>query len=113
MCRQKQINRFRKCGLENNAEMKNKHIKEFVTISPEANMLLRQAMDKFRLSTRTYFRIIKLSQTIADLAGEDRINMAHIAEALQYRVREDVNETCLTLPKAETEKARLESIWRA
>jgi len=93
MCRQKQINRFRKCGLENNAEMKNKHIKEFVTISPEANMLLRQAMDKFRLSTRTYFRIIKLSQTIADLAGEDRINMAHIAEALQYRVREDVNET--------------------
>ncbi|MDP2683801.1 MAG: magnesium chelatase, partial [bacterium] len=67
--------------------MKNKHIKEFVDITPEAQMLLKQAVNTYNLSARTYFRLIKVSQTIADLAESKTILPNHVAEALQYRVR--------------------------
>ena len=67
--------------------MKNKHIKEFVDIAPEALLLLKQAVNTYNLSARTYFRLIKVGQTIADLADSKGILANHVAEALQYRVR--------------------------
>jgi magnesium chelatase family protein len=67
--------------------MKNKHIKVFCKLSPEANSLLQQAVVKYNLSARTYFRLIKVSRTIADLASSADIEQIHVAEALQYRVR--------------------------
>lgn len=74
-------------GVHCNADMKNSHLKEFAKMTPAANLLLKQAINKFSLSARTYFRLIKVSRTIADLAGQIEISDAHIAEALQYRVR--------------------------
>ena len=47
--------------------------------------LLRAAIDQMKLSARAYDRILKLARTIADLASEERIGIAHIAEAVQYR----------------------------
>ena len=47
--------------------------------------LMRAAMTQLNLSARAYHRILKLSRTIADLAGDDEIRSHHLAEALQYR----------------------------
>jgi magnesium chelatase family protein len=47
--------------------------------------LVRAAMSQLQLSARAYHRILKLSRTIADLAGSDAIQSVHLAEALQYR----------------------------
>ena len=76
-------------GIHDNADMKNKHLKVFAKLTDSANMLLKQAVNKFNLSARTYFRLIKVSRTIADLDNSENINNAHIAEALQFRVREE------------------------
>ncbi|MBI2464980.1 YifB family Mg chelatase-like AAA ATPase [Candidatus Shapirobacteria bacterium] len=72
-----------------NADMKNVHLKEFAKLTTDANLLLKQAVNKFNLSARTYFRLIKVSRTIADLAGSLNIGDSHVAEALQYRVRNE------------------------
>jgi len=72
-----------------NAEMRNKQIKSYCKLSPDAERLLQQAANQWQLSARSYFRIIKVSQTIADLVGEEGISYNHVAEALQYRIREE------------------------
>lgn len=85
--RQIQNSRFRKAGIFTNADMKNKHIKEHCKIEPQAVALLKQAVNNYNLSARTYFRLIKVSQTIADLVGAESITQNHVAEVLQYRIR--------------------------
>lgn len=74
-------------GIYCNADMKNKHLKEFAKLEDGANLLLKQAVNKFSLSARSYFRLIKVARTIADLGNSENIKDQHIAEALQYRVR--------------------------
>jgi magnesium chelatase family protein len=74
-------------GIYANAEMKNKQIKKFCEMTSDADRLLLQAVDKWQLSARSYFRVIKVSRTIADLAGAEKIEYSHVAEALQYRMR--------------------------
>ncbi|NIV35000.1 MAG: magnesium chelatase, partial [Anaerolineae bacterium] len=49
--------------------------------------LLRAAMQQLHMSARAYHRILKLARTIADLAGSETIETAHLAEAIQYRPR--------------------------
>lgn len=85
--REIQNKRFKKSGIFTNADMKNKHIKEYCKIEPAALGLLKQAVSNYNLSARTYFRLIKVSQTIADLGNDGNIKPNHVAEALQYRIR--------------------------
>lgn len=85
--REVQNKRFRGLKIYINANMKNKHVKKFCDIDKSSLVLLKQAVNTYGLSARTYFRLIKISQTIADLANEKRILPAHVAEALQYRIR--------------------------
>lgn len=74
-------------GIFSNGEMKNKQIKQYCRLSPDADRLLLTATDRYQLSARSYFRLIKVGRTIADLAGADEIGYDQIAEALQYRMR--------------------------
>jgi magnesium chelatase family protein len=68
-----------------NAQMTSRQINRYCAVGGDAQSLLRAAIDQMKLSARAYDRILKLARTIADLAGEDSIGIAHIAEAVQYR----------------------------
>jgi magnesium chelatase family protein len=70
--------------------MDNKEIKEFCVLNENCVKLLWLAVIKMNLSARSYNRTIKLARTIADLEGLTKINSNHIAEALQYRPRNDM-----------------------
>ncbi|MBI2022332.1 YifB family Mg chelatase-like AAA ATPase [Candidatus Daviesbacteria bacterium] len=87
--REIQRQRFAPLGILTNSEMSNSHIKEFCVISKEALDLLKLAIAQLNLSARSYHRVLKLSRTIADLALSANIQTEHVAEALQYRTRED------------------------
>ena len=68
-----------------NAQMQVKEIRRYCRIQPEAQGLLKQAMESLQLSARAYDRILKVSRTIADLSQSDEIRTEHLAEAIQYR----------------------------
>jgi magnesium chelatase family protein len=80
-----QSNRFSKSNIYCNAQMANRHIKQYCQIARSADLLLESAMDKLGLSARAYNRILKISRTIADLENAPSITQHHIAEAIQYR----------------------------
>ncbi len=88
--RDQQRKRSKGTKLTCNAEMQTRHIKKLGPLSKDCLNLLRQAVSQMNLSARSYYRVIKISRTIADLAGDDKIGSTHIAEALQYRPREEV-----------------------
>lgn len=83
--RARQTLRFKQTSLFANSEMTPHHIKMFCHISDDASAMLSQAIRTFSLSARSYFKIIKTAQTIADLGSSDTIEKNHMAEALQYR----------------------------
>jgi magnesium chelatase family protein len=85
--RQRQTARFAASKLTCNADMGPTHIRDHCPVDETARQLLGTAMRQMQLSARAYHRILKLARTIADLAGEERIGTAHIAEAIQYRPR--------------------------
>jgi magnesium chelatase family protein len=87
--RDRQTTRYAGTRIISNADLNNKSIKTFCKLTDDCAVLLRQAVTSLQLSGRSYHRIIKLSRTIADLAGEAEIKTSHIAEALQYRPRHD------------------------
>jgi len=68
-----------------NAHMESKKLREVCQIDGASIALLKTAMDRLGLSARAYDRILKVSRTIADLAGSADIKADHIAEAIQYR----------------------------
>jgi magnesium chelatase family protein len=68
-----------------NADMRIGEVRQFCGLQPEGQNLMRVSMSQLNLSALAYHRILKLSCTIADLAGSEDIQSAHFAEALQYR----------------------------
>lgn len=68
-----------------NAQISGKLLRHFCRIDPAGEELLRMAMDKLKLSARAHDHILKISRTIADLAGSEDIGAAHLAEAIQFR----------------------------
>ena len=72
-------------GTYANAQMSSKQLREICVLSTVGEALLKRAMEKLNLSARAYDRILKVSRTIADLAGSENILPEHLAEAIQYR----------------------------
>ncbi len=68
-----------------NADMKNADTRKHCSLDAEGQKLMESAMRQMQLTARAYYRMLKLTRTIADLAGEEKITSAHLAEALQYR----------------------------
>jgi magnesium chelatase family protein len=84
--RERQAARFNKMEqVYCNAMMPSNMVKDVCEISEAGKNLLKTAMERLGLSARAYDRILKVSRTIADLAGTEEIKVEHLAEAIQYR----------------------------
>lgn len=83
--RHRQHARFAGTRITANARMTHAQIRKHCAIDTSLGDLLQQAMEQLQLSARAYDRILKVSRTIADLAGSDRIEAPHLLEAIQYR----------------------------
>lgn len=78
-----QAERFDGAGL--NGQMTSAHIKSFCRLSHDSRKWLERVIERLALSARGYDRVLKISRTIADLAGHKQVELADLAEAVQYR----------------------------
>lgn len=72
----------------NNSQMPQQDIYKFISLDRATKKLLRKAVERFSLSARSYFKVLKVSRTIADLLEEDEVKKEHVAEALSFRIGE-------------------------
>ncbi len=87
--RELQLIRFKWSKISSNSEMWTKEINKYCMLSDESNSILKQAITSMKLSARAYYRILKLSRTIADLEWKDNIETNHILESLSFRKQEE------------------------
>ena len=81
-----QQKRFRNYkNIHYNAQMQSKEIRAFCKLDKSSKTLLKQAMDRLKLSARAYDRILKVARTMADLDQQENIGKDHLLEAIQYR----------------------------
>ena len=85
--RARQATRLQNRGILVNSYMTSRDIDDVITLSPEVKDILKASSAKLNLSPRSYHRLIKVAQTIADLNNVDTIEPKHLLEALQYRVK--------------------------
>jgi len=90
--REIQKERYQKLGLniKTNSKIPPNLISEICQISDSSRKLLEVVMSKFKISMRSYHKILKISRTIADLDGSEIIQDHHVAEAVQYRVLDKI-----------------------
>lgn len=90
--RRKQQTRYDGSGTKCNAYIGSKLLEEHCALNPPCEKLMRDAYDRLGLTARSYDKILRVARTIADLAGSNNIERAHLAEAIQYRTYDFRNE---------------------
>jgi magnesium chelatase family protein len=80
-----QAERLKDKKIFSNSRMTPRQIKKHCEVSGDSHRLLEMAVDKLGLSARAYVRILKVARTIADLERAEKIEVHHVAEAVQYR----------------------------
>ncbi|MDX1968636.1 MAG: YifB family Mg chelatase-like AAA ATPase [Planctomycetaceae bacterium] len=83
--REIQQQRLGKDALKLNGRMSPSEIRKYCTLAPEAESLLKQAMEQMGLSARAHDKILRIARTIADLDAEPQIGIHHLSEAINYR----------------------------
>ncbi len=83
--RRRQTQRFRTENVRVNGKMKPPQIRRHCRLQPDAEELMKQAMEDMGLSARAHDKILRISRTIADLAQSEHINVVHLSEAINYR----------------------------
>lgn len=83
--RNTQLKRFGGSKIKSNSEMTTRDAKKFCEIDGASKTIMISAAATMNLSARSYFKVLKIARTIADLEGSEEISKNHIAEALQYR----------------------------
>lgn len=83
--RDRQLERYASSRIMTNAELSSDLIRKLVQPTLPGRVLLQRAVDRFRLSARSYFRLLKVSRTIADLEASEEVTDLHISEALRFR----------------------------
>ena len=80
-----QVNRFKKAKLTTNSAMGAREVREHCKLDPESRGYLEHAMEQMNFSARAHDRILKVSRTLADLAGKQDITGNEVLEAIQFR----------------------------
>jgi magnesium chelatase family protein len=79
-----QRERLKDEGIFHNAQMSHKQVRKFCALGKEEGELLKMSMSELNFSARAYDKILKVSRTIADLEGREKIQTSHPSEAVQY-----------------------------
>lgn len=85
IARKIQNERYSECNIFSNAELTPKLIEKYCVLDEACKKVLEEAFNKLNLSARAHSRILKVARTIADLDNTAKIEVKHIAEAIQYR----------------------------
>ena len=85
LARKIQLERYKEYNIFSNAELTPNLIEKYCRLDKKGKQILQNAFDTLGLSARAYGRILKVARTIADLDGKAKINVNHLAEAIQYR----------------------------
>ena len=80
-----QKNRFTNRNISFNSQMNNTDVLTFCNLARTEEDYMKEFSNKYDLSARSYYRILKLSRTIADLDGKDSIEISHLAEAIRFK----------------------------
>ncbi len=81
-----QKERFKSLNISFNSQMGNKEIDQFCRLSPDRSKLMQQFASKYEMSARTYYRVLKVARTIADLSGQENITEDALMEAVRLKV---------------------------
>ncbi len=80
-----QSQRYKNEGIRSNSQLTSSLIEKHISLEKREKQMLKAAFEKMSISARAYHKILKVARTIADLSGEERVTVIHLAEAIQYR----------------------------
>ena len=84
--RELQAKRYEGYGIKNNSQLSGQMLTDFANPLDDAQIMLNNAVTKFKISMRGYNKLLKVARTIADLEHSEKIHKIHMAEAISYRI---------------------------